>query len=75
MCVFSAETDNGVENARLKLTKKHADLAVMNDVKHNAVFGSDTNVVTLVTSDQAVDYPEMSKLEVANIILDRALGK
>ena len=75
LCVFSAETDNGVENARIKLTKKHADLAVMNDVKHNDVFGSDTNVVTLVTSDAAVDYPEMSKLEVANIILDRALGK
>ena len=75
LCVFSAETDNGVENARAKLTKKHADLAVMNDVKHNDVFGSDTNVVTLVTGDAAVNYPEMSKLEVANIILDRALGK
>ena len=75
LCVFSAETDNGVENAREKLHKKHADLAVMNDVKHNDVFGSDTNVVTLVTSNTAVDYPEMTKLEVANIILDRAVGK
>ena len=75
LCVFSAETDNGVENARLKLTKKHADLAVMNDIKHNDVFGSDTNVVTLVTADAEVSYPEMSKLEVANIILDRAIGK
>ena len=75
LCVFSAETDNGVDNARKKLTKKHADLAVLNDVKHNDVFGSDTNVVTLVTADDAVDYPEMSKLDVANIILDRALGK
>ncbi|MCH5151286.1 MAG: bifunctional phosphopantothenoylcysteine decarboxylase/phosphopantothenate--cysteine ligase CoaBC [Clostridiales bacterium] len=75
LCVFSAETDNGVENARKKLTKKHADLAVLNDVKHNDVFGSDTNVVTLVTADNAVDYPEMNKLDVANLILDRAVGK
>ena len=75
LCVFSAETDNGVENARAKLTKKHADLAVLNDVKHNDVFGSDTNVVTLVTANSAVDYPQMSKLEVANIILDKAVGK
>ena len=59
----------------MKLAKKHADLAVLNDVKHNAVFGNDTNVVTLVTADGAVDYPEMSKLDVANIILDRAVGK
>ena len=75
LCVFSAETDNGVENARMKLSKKNADLAVMNDVRHNDVFGSDTNVVTLVTGNTAVNYPEMSKLEVANIILDRAIGK
>ena len=75
LCVFSAETDNCVENARAKLAKKHADLAVMNDVKHNNVFGSDTNVVTLVTGDTIVEYPEMSKLDVANIILDKALAK
>lgn len=75
LCVFSAETDNGIENTRGKLYKKHADLAVLNDVKHNDVFGSDTNTVTLVTADSAVDYPEMSKLDVANIILDKAVGK
>ena len=75
MCVFSAETDNGVENARAKLNKKHADLAVLNDVKHSDVFGSDTNVVTLVTANDAVDYPQMSKLNVANVIFDRIVGK
>lgn len=72
LCVFAAETDNGLANARAKLTKKRADLAVLNDVKHNAVFGSDVNTVTLVTEKEAVDYPEMSKLDVANLILDKA---
>lgn len=73
LCVFAAETDNGLENAKAKLAKKHADLAVLNDVKHNAVFGSDTDKVTLITADGATDYPEMSKKDVANLILDKAV--
>lgn len=73
LCVFAAETDNGVANAKQKLTAKHADLAVLNDVKHNAVFGSDLNTVTFVTSDGVVDYPEMTKADVANLILDKAI--
>ena len=75
LCVFAAETDNGVANAKAKLVRKGADLAVLNDVKRNDVFGSDTNVVTLITADSIVDYPEMSKYEVANLILDKAIGK
>lgn len=75
LCVFAAETENGIANARAKLIKKRANLAVLNDVKHNDVFGSDTNVVTLVTQSDEQALPEMSKLAVANIILDRALGK
>lgn len=75
LCVFAAETDNGIDNARQKLIEKHADLAVLNDVKHNAVFGSDTNTVTFVTSDGEQAYPEMDKLAVANLILNKAIGK
>lgn len=71
LCVFAAETDNGVQNARDKLIKKHADLAVLNNIKQNDVFGSDTNVVTLVTADGYTDYPKMSKADVANLILDK----
>lgn len=75
LCIFSAETDSGVENAREKLIKKHADLAVLNDVKHNNVFGSDNDVVTFVTQNETIEYPEMSKRDVANLILDKVLGK
>lgn len=75
LCVFAAETDNNVNNARKKLVEKHADLAVLNDVKHNNVFGSDTNTVTFVTADGERSYPEMEKIAVANLILDRAIGK
>lgn len=75
LCVFAAETDNCLANARAKLIKKNADLAVLNDVKQNDVFGSDTNVVMLVTADGETAYPKMSKLDVANLILDRAVSK
>ncbi len=75
LCIFAAETDNGISNAKEKLIKKHADIAVLNDVKHNDVFGNDTDVVTFVTADGTTDYPEMSKSDVANLILDRAIGK
>lgn len=75
LCVFSAETDNGLENARKKLIKKHADLAVLNDVKHNDVFGSDCNVVTLITKDTQIEYPRLSKRCVADLIFDKVLGK
>ncbi len=75
LCVFAAETENSVANAREKLLVKHADLAVLNDVKHNDVFGSDLNKVTFVTASGATDYPQMSKRDVANLILDKATGK
>lgn len=71
LCVFSAETSNSVEIARGKLLAKNADLAVLNDVKNNVVFGSDTNVVTLIDKQNATQYPKMSKSDVANLILDR----
>ncbi len=71
VCVFSAETDHCLENARKKLVKKNADLCVLNDVKNNNVFGSETNTVTLLTEDGETSYPEMSKADVAKLILDR----
>lgn len=71
VCVFSAETDHCLENARKKLVKKNADLCVLNDVKNNNVFGSETNTVTLLTADGEISYPEMSKADVAKLILDR----
>ncbi len=76
LCVFSAETDHGVENATAKLTKKNADLAVLNDVKHNNVFGSDTNTVTFIGKDgTVVNQPTLDKHAVADLILDRIVGK
>jgi phosphopantothenoylcysteine decarboxylase/phosphopantothenate--cysteine ligase len=72
---FAAETDRVAENARQKLARKGADMIVANDVtKEGAGFDTDTNIVTLYTRDQCeIPLPKMSKLEVANHILDHAL--
>jgi len=68
---FAAETENLLENARAKLTKKRADVIVLNDVSRTEIgFNSDRNAVTIVTAGDAVAVPEASKLEIAQKILD-----
>ena len=72
ICGFSMETENVVENSKAKLAKKNADMIVANSLRtEGAGFGTDTNVVTLITKDDAVELPLMSKDDVANAILDR----
>ena len=61
-----------LENSRVKLEKKHADMIVANNLKTaGAGFGTDTNVVTLITRDQIEELPCLSKEEVAHRLLDR----
>ena len=72
---FAAETETAVENARKKLDSKHLDMIVANDVtRPGAGFDVDTNIVTLITKDGQEALPMMSKAEVAQRILDRALA-
>lgn len=73
---FAAETDRVAENARAKLARKGADMIVANDVtQEGAGFDTDTNIVTLIFRDgREIPLPKLSKLEVANRILDHALA-
>jgi phosphopantothenoylcysteine decarboxylase/phosphopantothenate--cysteine ligase len=72
---FAAETNAVAENARGKLARKGADIIVANDVtQEGAGFDADTNIVTIYSRDgREIPLPKMSKLEVANQILDRVL--
>ncbi len=72
---FKAETQNMVDNAREKLYKTNLDLIVANDVtKEGSGFGTDTNEVTIISKDgKAENLPLMTKREVADQILDRAV--
>jgi phosphopantothenoylcysteine decarboxylase/phosphopantothenate--cysteine ligase len=72
---FAAETHNVAENARGKLARKGADMIVANDLtQEGAGFDTDTNIVTLYLRDgREIPLPKMTKLDVANQILDRVL--
>ena len=66
LCGFSMETENMLENSRKKLEKKKAYMIVANNLKvEGAGFGTDTNVVTLITDKEAKELPKMTKEEVA----------
>ena len=72
ICGFSMETENILENSRAKLKKKNVDMICANNLKvAGAGFGVDTNVITLITPDDLVELPLMSKEEAAGRILDR----
>lgn len=71
LCGFSMETENMIENSRKKLEKKNLDLIVANNLKEQgAGFGTDTNIVTLLSKEDTIQLPIMSKEEVADQLLD-----
>jgi phosphopantothenoylcysteine decarboxylase/phosphopantothenate--cysteine ligase len=71
---FAAETENLLENARSKLSKKRVDAIVVNDVSRTGIgFDSDRNEVTIITQSEVISVPEASKLEIAQKILEAAL--
>ena len=74
LCGFSMETQNMLGNSRAKLGKKHLDMVAANNLKvAGAGFQGDTNVLTLITQDEEVSLPLMSKEDAAGKILDKIL--
>ena len=74
LCGFSMETEHLLENSRAKLERKKIDMVVANSLKQaGAGFGTDTNVVTLLTKQGTEELPLLSKEEVADRLLDRLM--
>jgi phosphopantothenoylcysteine decarboxylase/phosphopantothenate--cysteine ligase, prokaryotic len=74
LCGFSMETEHMIENSQKKLFSKQVDMIAANNLKTaGAGFGTDTNVVTLITRDNIEELPIMTKDETAHVILDRIL--
>ncbi len=70
ICGFSMETEHMLENSQAKLAKKKVDMIVANNLRvAGAGFGTDTNVVTLITKDDCKELEIMSKAEVAEAIV------
>ncbi len=74
LCGFSMETRDMLENSRAKLARKNIDMIVANNLKvEGAGFGTDTNVVTIITKDSEKELPKMSKEQVADELLTQIL--
>lgn len=75
LCGFSMETDNVIENSRRKLTSKNCDMICANSLRTSgAGFGTDTNVVTIITQTEDKELPLLTKEETAHRILDHICG-
>jgi phosphopantothenoylcysteine decarboxylase/phosphopantothenate--cysteine ligase len=76
LVAFAAETHDAVANARAKLTRKRADLIVLNEVGVDRVFGADRNTVTLLASDGTdVALGELHKDDVSDAIWDHVVPR
>lgn len=75
LCGFSMETQNLIENSRKKLESKHVDMIACNNLKEEgAGFAVNTNLLTLITSDDEIRLPLLTKEEVAHKLLDAILA-
>jgi len=76
LCGFSMETENMIENSKQKMEKKNLDMIVANNLKQEgAGFGTETNAVTLLSKEEIIQIPLMSKFEAAIKILDEIKKK
>lgn len=71
---FSMETENMVERTKEKLVKKNCDYIVANNLKEKgAGFGTDTNIVTLISKDYEKEFGILSKYDTAVKMLKTCL--
>ena len=76
LCGFSMETDNVLENSRKKLSSKNADMICANSLRTaGAGFGTDTNVITVITPEEDHELELMSKEDAAHRIFDLILAR
>lgn len=76
LCGFAMETENVIENARKKLTKKNVDMICANSLRtEGAGFAGDTNIITMITKDGEQSYPQLTKEQTADVILDEIMKK
>ena len=72
---FAAETENLIENAKIKLKEKNLDMIIANDVSREDIgFNSDDNQVTIIQKNGSVtELPVMPKTDLAHILLDETI--
>lgn len=75
LCGFSMETENVLENSRRKLESKKLDMICANSLRESgAGFGTDTNIITMITKNDETKLELMSKEAAAHAIFDKILS-
>jgi len=76
LVAFAAETHDALRNGQAKLTRKRADLIVVNEVGVDRVFGADANTVTILGADGSIEaLGERPKDEVADAVWDAVVAR
>jgi len=76
LCGFSMETENLIENSRKKLNAKNLNMIACNSLKEKGSgFRTDTNLLTLITPDEEIQLPLLTKEEAANRLLDEIMAR
>lgn len=74
ICGFSMETENLIDNSKKKLVSKNLDMICANSLTtEGAGFGTETNVITLITDKETTYLPIMTKTQAANMIFTKLL--
>lgn len=70
------ETENEIENAKLKIQKKNLDLIILNSLQdEGAGFGKSTNKITFIYKDFVVEPMDLKPKElVANDIMNKVIS-
>ena len=68
---FAAESENVIENAKIKLKKKNLDWVIANNIGISGLgFQSDNNAVTMISRDgRTIELSPQSKRELAKKII------
>lgn len=67
---FAAETQDALNNAKLKRLRKAADIMIVNDVSRSDIgFGSDDNTVSVITEDKTIHLEKNTKDNIAYALL------
>lgn len=75
LCGFSMETEDLIENSKAKLISKKADMIIANNINDKgAGFCVDTNKASIITKDNVVKLPLMSKKKLADVIIDNIVA-
>ncbi|ABD44687.1 DNA / pantothenate metabolism flavofamily protein [Ehrlichia chaffeensis str. Heartland] len=73
---FSLESENVIENAKIKLKRKQCDWIISNTttINNEHVMGNDYNKITIITKDHYKEFPIMSKKEIGQLITEEIIN-